>query len=174
MLDIHSFDFDGWIDRDVKHVFDTLLSIRLKLSVQPAGVCATEDWMVASVRITGRVLAVLNLWVSRDFAREMAVGLMGIDPSDPESKADIHDVIGVICSMIGGTLKSRLCDAGCVCGMSIPTIGAGDNFQYVGNQWEREERWSFCNCRHSVLVELFTKILACGRPFHQNAGQLVC
>jgi chemotaxis protein CheX len=157
MLDLQSLDFDGWIDGGVTHVFDTMLSMRVTASDRPAAFSVDGDWMVASVRIAGCVLAVLNLWVRRDFAREVAVGLMGIDPADPESKEDVRDVIGEICNMIGGSLKSRLCDAGCACEMSTPAVLEPNPFRFEVNRWELKGHWGFRNCRHSVLVELFAR-----------------
>jgi len=157
MPDIHSIEFEQWIDRGVKQVFETMFSIPVNPADAGNGVPATGDWMVASVNMAGRVSATVNLWVNNDFARQMTIGLMGFDASDPELNNDIHDVIGEVCNMIGGNLKSRLCDAGLTCEMSIPVITAGSSFRIEAGNWERRERYGFRNMRHPVLVELFIR-----------------
>ena len=44
---------------------------------------------------------------------------------DPE----VNDVIGELCNMIGGTLKSNLCDAGFSCQLSLPAVLRGADLQ---------------------------------------------
>jgi len=67
----------------------------------------------------------------------------GMDEDEIEGDEEVHDVVGELSNMIGGDLKSRLCDAGLTCELSIPTITSGKEFQVQPKGWTRHERFVF-------------------------------
>jgi len=66
-------------------------------------------------------------------------------------------VIGELSNMIGGDLKSRLCDAGLPCQLSIPSITSGSDFKIESRGWVRSERFVCANQGQSAIVEIFIK-----------------
>jgi chemotaxis protein CheX len=83
--------------------------------------------------------------------------MLGISVGDVEDEGQVHDVIGEVCNIVGGNLKSRLCDSGFPCELSIPTITAGSDFQIKSRGWELNARFGFQNHEHAALVEIFMK-----------------
>jgi CheY-specific phosphatase CheX len=78
--------------------------------------------------------------------------------SEIEGEEDVYDVIGELCNMIGGHLKSRLCDFGLPCKLSIPSITCGNNFMVESRGWARKERLGFQYQEHTALVEVYIKL----------------
>ncbi len=102
-------------------------------------------------------MGTVGILVGREFAREMTASMLGMDAADIEGDEEVNDVIGEVCNMVGGDLKSRLCDAGMPCSLSIPTITFGRNFKIESKGWERHEQYGFRNSHHSALIEVFIK-----------------
>ena len=99
----------------------------------------------------------VSLFVSREFAREMTAAMLGMTVDDIGSDEEVHDVIGEVCNMVGGDLKSRLCDAGFSCSLSIPSVTFGENFRTESKGWDRHERYGVRNSHHSALMEVYIK-----------------
>jgi len=55
---------------------------------------------------------------------------------DIGSDEEVNDVIGEVCNMVGGDLKSRLCDAGFTSSLSIPSITYGESFRIQPEGWD--------------------------------------
>ena len=80
-----------------------------------------------------------------------AIKRAGVKPEE------VNDVIGEVSNMVGGHLKSRFCDSGFPCDLSIPSITSGKNFKIESKNWARHERIAFCHEAHVALVEVFIK-----------------
>jgi chemotaxis protein CheX len=59
--------------------------------------------------------------------------------------------------MICGDLKSRLCDAGLTCELSIPSITTGKEFKIESRGWERSEQYRFRSHDHTAMVAVYMK-----------------
>jgi chemotaxis protein CheX len=116
------------------------------------------EHIVGSVGFAGLVMGNVNVFVGQDFARQMTAAMLGMEEDEIESDEEIHDVVGELCNMIGGALKSKLCDAGMSCSLSIPCITSGNNFKIESKGWDRNERFGFRNHRHTALVEVYMKL----------------
>ena len=112
---------------------------------------------VGTVGFAGAVMGNVNIAVSREFAREMTAAMLGMSVEDISSDEEVNDVIGEVCNMVGGDLKSRLCDAGLTCSLSIPSITFGDGFRVESKGWDRHEQFGFRNSHHSALLEVYMK-----------------
>ena len=66
-------------------------------------------------------------------------------------------MIGELSNMIGGDLKSRLCDAGFECELSIPSITSGKDFNIESKGWAVNEAVCFQHGEHIALIEDFIK-----------------
>ena len=155
---INSLDLKEFITKAVSDVFDTMLSMK----VENVAVGQTENLngsrIVGSVSFAGKVLGNLNLHVAQQFAVEMTAAMLGMETDEIDGDEEVHDVIGEVCNMIGGDLKSRMCDCGLICELSIPSITTGKEFKIEPHGWDRSEEFGFSSNQHTARVEVFMKM----------------
>jgi chemotaxis protein CheX len=158
MSGIQAIDLKGFITNSVKGVFQTMLSMQLELEDPPnIQSVTTGKHIVGTVGFAGAAMGNVSISVSRQFAREMTAAMLGMTVDDISSDEEVHDVIGEVCNMVGGDLKSRLCDAGFSCSLSIPSVTFGESFRIESKGWDRHERYGVRNCHHSALMEVYIK-----------------
>jgi len=158
MSGIHSVDLESFVAHSVKSVFETMLSMRLVPEDPPnRHSVTTGQHVVGTVGFAGAIMGNVNIFVSRQFARTMTAAMLGMAEEDIGSDEEVNDVIGEVCNMVGGDLKSRLCDAGFSCSLSIPSITYGDSFKVESKGWDRHEQFGFRNSHHSALLEVYIK-----------------
>ena len=146
-----------FISNVVGNVFDTMLSMEVEsIEGQPAET-KNGNHIVGSVGFAGAVLGNLNLHVDEEFACLMTAAMLGMEVDEIEGDEEVHDVIGELCNMICGDLKSRLCDAGLTCELSIPSITTGKEFKIESRGWERSEQYRFRSHDHTAMVAVYMK-----------------
>ena len=154
---INSLELKDFITNAVSQVFDTMLAMQ----VDSIDAGQTENYnggqIVSTVGFAGKVLGNLNLHVGEEFAIQMTAAMLGMEPDEIDGDEEVHDVIGEVCNMIGGDLKSRLCDRGLTCELSIPSITTGKEFRIESHGWDRSERFGFSSNGHTARVEVFMK-----------------
>jgi chemotaxis protein CheX len=158
MSDIQKLNLKGFVTHSVKSVFQTMLSMEIELDNPPDKESInTNGHIVGTVGFAGTVMGTINLFVSRDFGREMTAAMLGMAVGDIGSDEEVNDVIGEVCNMVGGDLKSRLCDAGLTCSLSIPSVTYGNGFRIESKGWARHEQLGFRNRQHSALLEIYVR-----------------
>ncbi|CAB1059733.1 hypothetical protein D1BOALGB6SA_4495 [Olavius sp. associated proteobacterium Delta 1] len=155
MSSIHSLDLKTFITSVVGNIFDTMLSMEV-IEGHPAET-NHGNHIVGSVGFAGAVLGNLNLDVDEEFACQMTAAMLGMETDEIEGDEEIHDVIGELCNMICGDLKSKLCDAGLTCELSIPSITTGKEFKIESRGWDRSEQYHFRSHDHTALVAVYLK-----------------
>jgi CheY-specific phosphatase CheX len=113
--------------------------------------------IVGSVSLAGSVSGTVNIHVSDTFASQITANMLGMELDEIDSDEEVHDVIGELSNMIGGDLKSHLCDAGFTCELSIPSITSGKDFSIESKGWAVNEIVYFQYQEHIALVEAFIK-----------------
>jgi chemotaxis protein CheX len=158
MSDIQTLDLKGFVIHSVKSVFQTMLSMEIELE-NPAvkESIGNSGLIVGTVGFAGKIMGNINLFVSRAFGREMAAALLGMTVDEIGSDEEVKDVIGEVCNMVGGEMKSRMCDAGLTCSLSIPSVTYGNGFRIESKGWGRYEQIGFRNSQHSALLEIYVK-----------------
>ena len=159
MSSIDSLDLKTLINNVVGNVFDIMLSMDV-VSVDaapPDNGNGDGNHIVGSVGFAGKVLGNLNLHVGEGFAYEMTAAMLGMETDEIESDEEVHDVIGELCNMICGDLKSRLCDEGLTCELSIPSITTGNEFKIEHRDWDRSEQFGFRSNDNTALVAVYMK-----------------
>ena len=154
---IHSLDLKGFITNAVRDVFDTMLSMDVESIDAGQTVNFNGDHIVSTVGFAGKVLGNVNLHVNESFAIEMAAAMLGMELDEIDGEEEIHDVLGELCNMISGDLKSRLCDSGLICELSIPSITTGKEFKIESRGWDRSEKFGFSSNQHLACVEVYMK-----------------
>jgi CheY-specific phosphatase CheX len=158
MTGIHDVDLRSFVTHSMQSVFDTMLSMKLEAEEPPQRESVTTgNHVVGTVGFAGVVMGNVNVFVSREFAREITAAMLGMTVDDIGSDEEVHDVVGEVCNMVGGDLKSRLCDAGLTCSLSIPSITFGNSFRVESKGWDRHELLGFRNSHNSALIEIYVK-----------------
>ena len=138
-------------------VFDTMLAMEAQEIEQVPEGFFNGSKIVGSVSFTGQIMGCSRICVNHDFAQEMTCAMLGMEPEEIEGDEEVHDVIGEVSNMIGGGVKSHLCDMGLPCELSIPNITSGSDFTIETRQWAWHERCYFSCMQHLAMVELFLK-----------------
>ena len=156
MNEINLLDLKDFVIKSMNEVFEMMLSMKIKCLDDDQADTLNGNRIVGSVSFAGKASGNINIHVSEEFAKEMTAEMLGVEVSEVESE-EIHDVVGETSNMVGGNLKSRLCDVGLACELSIPTITSGQAFKIDSMNWMRHEKIFFENHPHTVLVEVFMK-----------------
>ena len=156
MADIESIDFKTFMRNATYEIFDKMLSIPVETVDSEQAHIQEAQKVVGSVGLAGEVVGCINIHVDTVLAKTITANMLGEDPEDIENE-EILDVVGELSNMIGGNLKSRLCDAGLSCSLSIPTTTNGKNFVIESKGWIRHERLAFQSKEHVALVEVYIK-----------------
>ena len=159
MGDINSLDLKNYVTNAMIDVFDTMLSKSIALNGDTTPGNGGKG-IVGSVGFAGQVMGNVNIHVTDAFAQEITASMLGMEIEEIEGDEEIHDVIGELCNMVGGDLKSRLCDAGLPCELSIPSITSGSDFTIEPKGWVRNEKFGFRCEEHRALVEIYMKTSA--------------
>jgi chemotaxis protein CheX len=152
-------DLDELVRSAVSEIFDTMLN--LKLQLQPAGTAIAngEPHVAGSVGFSGgTVCGVVYIYSSASLARKITCGLLGLEESDIESDEMVNDAVGEIANMVVGQLKSRLCDRGIACVLTVPSIVRGTNFTIEAVSSTSRRVLTFeCASQHQLVVEALVK-----------------
>jgi chemotaxis protein CheX len=158
MNQINSLDIKTFVANAIHEVFDTMLSLEVELNNADLQEPTEGRQIAGSVSFAGKVMGSLNIQLNDNFARIMTAAMLGMELDKIESDEEVRDVIGELCNIIGGDLKSRLCDAGFACQLSIPCITSGNHFRIESKDWARKERLEFRHQEHIALVEIYIKL----------------
>jgi len=157
MTELSSLDLKGFITNAVSDVFDTMLSMEVETVAANQSENQNGSHIVGTVSFAGVVMGNLNMHINNEFAREMTAAMLGMETDEIDGDEEVHDVIGEVCNMIGGDLKSRLCDSNLTCELSIPSITSGNEFSIESRGWDRSESYAFRNKQHTAVVEVYIK-----------------
>ncbi|MCP4690206.1 MAG: chemotaxis protein CheX [Desulfobacterales bacterium] len=156
MSKIDELDLMGFVDHAVSEVFDTMLEMDVEV-VDGRNRVLTGGRIVGTVGFAGKAQGSVIIQVTDAFSRLITADMLGMEEDEIESDEEVHDVIGELSNMIGGDIKSRLCDAGLTCELSIPSITSGSDFKIESMDWGRREIFAFCHGDHTALVEVYIK-----------------
>ena len=154
-MDLATFDLPTFLRGATQEVFDTMLS--MELTEQEHKEFAGMSRIVGSVSLAGSVSGTVNIHVSNTFANQITANMLGMELDEIDGDEEVHDVIGELSNMIGGDLKSHLCDAGFTCELSIPSITSGKDFSIESKGWAVNEIVYFQYQEHIALIEAFIK-----------------
>ena len=157
MSDINTVDLRGFVSGAMNEVFDTMLSMDLELAEEGVQANVAGERIVGSVGFAGKAVGSVNIQVNEAFARSITAAMLGMEEDEIDGDEEVHDVIGELSNMVGGDLKSRLCDGGLECELSIPSITTGSDFRMEIKGWERHESLIFRHQEQFALVDVYVK-----------------
>ncbi len=156
-MDLTSFNLGSFLRSATQEVFETMLSMELGEIDAIKQLPEDTRQVVGSVSMAGTVSGTVNIYVGDMFAKVITADMLGMELDEVDSDEEIHDVVGELSNMIGGDLKSRLCDAGFDCSLSIPSITSGKDFVIESKGWAVNEQVFFEYQEHIALIEAFLK-----------------
>ena len=113
------------LEGGITDVFDTMLGLNVHV-LFPDEPCAEDEFYVAaSVGFVGNVNGIVYIYLTPELARMLAGRLLNIDESEAGDDELVGDSVGELSNMIVGAVKSRLCDLGLACNLTIPSIVRG-------------------------------------------------
>ena len=118
-----NFPAGGHVTFIVPNVFEIMLALPVSSadSGMPPGERISGALGIAGDQVNGTIY----LHVPAALAWEMAGVIHPATPGQGVSERDVHDVVGELTNMIGGSLKSLLNDADIACGISPPSVVQG-------------------------------------------------
>jgi chemotaxis protein CheX len=138
-------------------VFKTMLALETE-PASPHGWPAPRGTIIAAVvGFTGEVNGFVYLRVTAAFGRRLASRMLGMPEAELGGEEIVNDVVGELGNMIVGNVKSRLCDSGSRCVLTIPSIVRGNDFSIepVGSS---DRRLAAFRCGGDmILLELMMK-----------------
>jgi CheY-specific phosphatase CheX len=160
MTDINNLDLKGFCINSTRGVFHTMLSMEVSPVDASPSMELSGSKIVGCVSFTGDVIGNICVHVSQQFARIMTAAMLGMELDEVEDGEETNDVIGEVSNMVGGDMKSKLCDAGFPCVLSIPSVTSGSDFKIGSKGWMRHEKIAFQQQDQLSMVEVFIKSVA--------------
>ena len=112
----------------VSEVFSTMLSIKTQPDPSLKLISNGTQHIASSVGFIGQVTGVISIYSDDAFARVITSRMLGMDPKDVDEDKMVNDSMGELGNMVLGHIKSRLCDRGLSCVLTIPSIIRGTQF----------------------------------------------
>lgn len=141
----------------VAEVFNTMFNATAQPAMSSSLRHNGSVLVVGSVGFIGDANGVVYFYLTETFARSLASRMLGMPEAELDGNEMINDVIGELTNMIVGAVKSRLCDAGISCVLTIPTIVRGRNVQ-AEPTLASERRLLAIECeKQPMLLELLMK-----------------
>jgi len=157
MTDINKLDLKGFCTNSTRSVFHTMLSMEVSPVEANPSMELSGSKIVGCVSFTGEVTGSICVHVSKQFARVMTASMLGMELDEVEDDEEIQDVVGEVSNMVGGDMKSKLCDSGFPCVLSIPSVTSGSDFKIESKGWMRHEKIAFHQQDQLSMVEVFIK-----------------
>lgn len=142
----------------VIELFELMMGMKLELSETENPEEIEGIRVVGAINFAGEVMGTINLQVSETFARIITSKMMDVPLAEVEGEEEPKDVIGELCNIIGGNLKSGFCDSGLMCEISPPSITVGDDFRFETLNMARYEQFAFRFYEHDIRVQVCVKI----------------
>ncbi len=162
--------FKDTITRAVQDVFKTMFCLSATLSDEPrvtpaqhgdrpGNVLLEGQLVVGTVGFIGDISGLIYLYMSADFANELAAQILGMSREELEEAGDevVNDAVGEVTNMTVGTFKNQLCDHGYPCKLTIPSILRGSNFSIEPITSATRRIYRFRIGSHVLVADLLMK-----------------
>jgi chemotaxis protein CheX len=131
------------------------------MAAQPSQISdlrSQEMLLVAgSIGFIGDANGLVYIYFEEPFAKMLASRMLHLSEVEVESVELVNDVIGEISNMVVGATKSRICDSGASCRLTIPSVIRGRNLK-AEPAGGSESRLVSMDCGgETVLLELIMK-----------------
>ena len=116
-----------------------------------------DGQIIGSVGFIGEATGIIYLYAGMGFARVITSRLLGFPESEVDPGEMVTDAIGELSNMVVGYVKSRLCDRGLSCTLTIPSVVRGQQLSVQGSAEVTRRVIGFRNCKHHLVAEVLLK-----------------
>ncbi|MBI9082414.1 MAG: chemotaxis protein CheX [Desulfobacterales bacterium] len=169
---LETVDVQSIVVETVSKVFDTMLTMDMDFIESMSQSYLYGNRILGSINLMGRVMGIVNVQVGSDFAQAMTAAMLGLEPEETGDDEAVKDVVGEVCNMISGGIKSALCDAGLDCELSTPGLTRGKDYRLDSSPMTRREYYTFYHGDHLMLVDVGLK-LSDGEGIEEGNGEAV-
>jgi chemotaxis protein CheX len=141
----------------VREVFQSMLSMELSPAPPVPMEPDPDGQIVGSVGFIGNISGVIHLTGGARFARVITSRMLGIREDEVEGTEMVNDAMGELSNMVVGYVKSRLCDRGWTCTLTIPSIVRGQQLSIEGPTQTLRKVLAFRSGEFQLLAELLLK-----------------
>ena len=121
-------DLDELVKSAVSEVFQTMLHTHVEDLRDEGALRHGESHVAGAVGFIGEISGVVYIYCPAGFAQAVTARLLGLEAREIEGEEMVNDAIGELANMVVGQLKSRLCERGLNCVLTIPSIVRGSQF----------------------------------------------
>ena len=138
------------LEKSVGEVFELMLGVRCLEDSEPAVVA--EESVTAVVGFGGILSGACVFHTGSADALEIAKRMTGMDFAEIDDT--VKDAIGEICNMLAGSWKGRVPQLAANCGLSVPAVITGRNYQLhvQAPEFRLDRRYRFDNARFDVTI----------------------
>ena len=148
---------DSLVREGVREVFQGMLSMEINPEAPTPLSPDPDGQIIGSVGFIGDVTGIIYLYAGIGFARVITAQLLGIPESEVDPGEMITYAIGELSNMVVGYVKSRLCNNGLPCTLTIPSVVRGQQLSVEGSPQVTRRVIGFRNCKYHLLAEVFLK-----------------
>lgn len=148
---------DQFTREAVQEVFQTMLSMEVNPEPPCPLVADPEGQIVGSVGFIGEATGFICIYAGVRFARVITSRLLGLAEKEIKTTEMVDDAIGELSNMVVGNVKSRLCDNGALCTLTIPSVVRGQDLSVKGAADVSRRTIGFQNCEYYLQAEIFLK-----------------
>jgi chemotaxis protein CheX len=130
--------------------WEQMLSMQLELTVCAEIFSISDEYLLASVSLSGAWTGRVEVGLSRGLARAATAAMM-MQPEDALSEADVLDAVREIANMIGGVIKSSLPRP---CAMALPESAVAMGGLCSGPEQENTVTVGFHHAAGSLMVKV--------------------
>jgi chemotaxis protein CheX len=151
-------DLDDLVKSAVSEVFDTMLSLEIRQEPPGSEIRNEGPHVAGAVGFSGKVCGVVYIYSSALLARRITCGMLGLEEAEIDGDEMVNDTVGEMTNMVVGQLKSRLCDRGAPCVLTVPSIVRGTNFTIEAVSSTSRRVLTFeCAGDQQLVVEVLVK-----------------
>lgn len=150
-------DLSDLVSGAVKEVFTTMLEINAKPEPPDSPITNGEAHVAGSVGFIGKLTGVVYIYASATFARRITSRMLRLGEAELDGDDMVNDVVGEVSNMVVGNIKSRLCDRGVPCVLTIPSIVRGNHFTIEPVSSTQRKVMSFRCDSDQLVVEIMIK-----------------
>ena len=141
----------------VKEVFKSMVSMEVRAEPPSPLTADPEGEIMGSVGFIGEANGVIYVRAGIGFARTITSRILGISESEVGSGEMLTDAIGELSNMVVGYVKSRLCDGGFSCVLTVPSVVQGHELKVQVPSQVTRRTIGFHHGRNHLLAELLLK-----------------
>ena len=141
----------------VKEVFQSMLSMDVNPEPPTPLPPDPDGQIIGSVGFIGDATGIIYLYADLSFAKVITSRLLGITEQEVDPGEMVTDAIGELSNMVVGYVKSRLCNNGLPCVLTIPSVVRGQQLSVEGSAQVTKRVIGFCNCKYHLRAEVMLK-----------------